>query len=618
MPPTDGTENSAIPSTVNNAASQTDTPKTIKRKGVATLSGKEARRARRAQDAKISSLAIVIGVIAGYGAVGFYLAIDWLTLFLFGADEKTLATGAKSLEWWHLLVAPVAAGLVVGQLLRFMDGNRAQGIPHVMEAAVLKEGRLPLRKGLMSAIITMISIGGGASTGREGPVVHLGATLAAVFTRYFNLNRESARTLLGCGAAAAVAASFNAPIAGVFFALEVVLGHYALGAFAPIVLSAVAGTLVARTHIGDLPVFSVGSYEITSMLEFPAFILLGVAAAILSAAFMQAMAWGEDWRDKVLPLPYWLQPAFGGLIIGAMALWHPEILGVGYEATVQAITGGYGLMIIVPLLILKTAAVVISITFRFGGGVFSPSIVMGALLGGAFGLVAADAAPALASSEGLYAIVGMGAVASAILGAPISTVLIVFELTGDYNVAIAVMVASATASLIVTYFKDGSLFHQQLRMRGIHLIGGRATHLLEGETVGDYMTHDFATMAPTATLKQACDLLPITLDSHFVVTDTDGSYQGTVSLARLPSISDLNEEAPIAPYVDWSTEAFPKSMKMGKALEMMEETGIDMMPVIAGNGIMTVVGVIHYRTIMKAYNRSLLFAKGADPHPQRD
>ena len=555
-------------------------------------------------------LAVVVGVTAGYGAIGFYYAIDSITILFFSTDEKSLATGAKQLADWQILIAPVIAGLIVGQLLRFQKDHKARGVPHVMEAAQLTSERMRLREGIMSALTAVISLGGGASAGREGPVVHLGASLASQMARYLKLTWEDARTLLGCGAAAAVAASFNAPIAGVFFALEVVLGHYALRAFAPTVLAAVAGTLVARAHIGDLPVFDVTDYSIRSYIEFPLFIVLGMISAGLAVSFAVLSMKAEQFRDRFLPLPYWIQPACGGVVLGGLGILHPEILGVGYETTLNAINGGYGISVLLTLLALKFLAVLLSLTSRFGGGIFSPSLVMGALLGGSFGLLIAGLSPTIASSEGLYAVVGMGAVTSAVLGAPISTILIVFELTGDYSVAVAVMVACAASNLTSSLISDGSFFHRQLRSRGIFLEYGRDTHLLGKETVSAFVDRDFFTLSDGMTVADAREMLLVDPTSRAMMINHSGAFLGFLSLDNLPMPSDGKEDEPANQFVDQTIPPLSGDTVIGQALTIFDTLPNSVLPVIKSQDDPTVLGLVHQNQLLKAHNRALKISLG--------
>jgi CIC family chloride channel protein len=370
---------------------------------------------------------------------------------------------------------PILGGLVVGLLVRYLQaGARPHGVADVMEAAVLCGGRIPLKEVIVAGFGAIISIGSGASVGREGPAVYIGASFASWLGQRLKLSRSLALTLLGCGLAAAVSVSFNAPIAGAFFALEVVIGHYALSAFVPVVIASVAGTIVARIHLGDYPAFILGDFQLTSFLELPAFALLGVVCAIVSVIFMRSIVFTQSvWKRTFVPT--WLCPAIGGAAVGRLALVLPEILGVGYEATDQALHGALPLWLLLALIGGKIAATSFSLGLGFVGGIFSPSLFIGAMTGGAFGLIAASVMPELSSSPGVYTIAGMGAVAGAVLGAPISTILIVFELTGSYEITIVVMVATALAVVVTGQMGARSFFHLQLLGRGLDLVESRTT-----------------------------------------------------------------------------------------------------------------------------------------------
>jgi CIC family chloride channel protein len=354
------------------------------------------KRFRRNDQLILSMLAVVIGVFSGLAAIGFRYAIDLVQRLFYGFGGEQVATLAAELPWWHLLLAPALGGLLVGLLIYFvMPGRRPQGVAQVIEASALKGGRMSLTTGLKAAVVSAASIGAGASVGREGPVVHLGASLGGWLAKQLHLGRSLSRTLLGCGVAAAVAASFNAPIAGSFFALEVVVGHYALSAFAPIVIASVTGTLVSRMHYGDFPAFILpDQWVIVSFWEFPAFALLGVVSAVAAIVFMRSVFYTEAVIAKV-PIPVWSRPAVAGLLIGVIAVGFPQVLGVGYEATDAALSALYPLWLLVALIVLKTAATAIALGGGFGGGVFSPSLFIGAMVGGSFGVIATQAFPVL-------------------------------------------------------------------------------------------------------------------------------------------------------------------------------------------------------------------------------
>ena len=418
-------------------------------------------------------LALVIGLGVAYAAILFRYLIGFAQLPWLGTMSERVVTAAQETHWLVILLAPAMGGFVIGILLeRFVPGRRAQGVADVIEARALHDSHMSTRAGLWSALIAALSIGCGASTGREGPVVHLGATLASAVEDLFKLPSSARRTLLAAGVAAAVSASFNAPIAGVLFACEVVLGHYAMSAFVPIVIASVSATVVARIHLGNFAAFIIPeNYQITSYLEFPAFALLGLTCAAVAIIFQSSLMVAE--RVAVsLRLPLWARPMIGGLMVGMIAIWFPHVLGVGYEATDMALNQQLPLHLLLLLLVMKTAATAISLASRFGGGIFSASIYLGAMAGGAFGLIAASAFPEVSSSHGLYAILGMGGVAAAMLGAPISTTVMVFELTGGYEVTIALLLTVSIANGLANAVHGESFFHWQLSTRGLFLKAG--------------------------------------------------------------------------------------------------------------------------------------------------
>ena len=291
-----------------------------------------------------------------------------------------------------------------------------------------------------------------------------------------------------------------------FFALEVVIGHYALNAFAPIVLASVSGAIVSRLHFGDFPAFIIPDHTIASFFELPAFALLGVASALMVIIFLKSIALVRNTTER-LRVPLWVRSAIAGCLVGLIALEFPEILGVGYGPTDSALKELMPLRLLILLVIFKTAATVISLGAGFGGGVFSPSLFIGAMLGGAFGIVATQVFPEHSTGHGAYALVGMGAVAGSILGAPISTILIVFELTGDYAVTVAVMVAVVIASVITQQTRARSFFRWQLDDRGIDLDGGPEGRLLGDIRAVDVMSTDYAAVPASAGMREVRERL---------------------------------------------------------------------------------------------------------------
>ena len=294
-------------------------------------------------------IALFLGVGVAYLAVAFRLSIGMFQYLWLGTTSEKVATAAMAMPWWVVLCAPAAGGALVGYILyRFMPGHRAHGVADVIEARAIRDCEISPAAGGWSVLLASISLGFGASAGREGPIVHLGATVASFIENYFQFTSGTRRILLACGVAAAVSASFNAPMAGVLFAHEVILAHYALSAFVPIVIASVAATLVARVHLGDYPAFFIPDYQITTYWEFPAFALLGVTCAAVAIAFETALMVTEkvSWKFEA---PIWARPIVGGFMVGGIALMFPQVLGVGYEATDAALNLQYPLWMMLAL-----------------------------------------------------------------------------------------------------------------------------------------------------------------------------------------------------------------------------------------------------------------------------
>jgi CIC family chloride channel protein len=513
------------------------------------------------------------------------------------------------------MLVTTGGGLIVGLMVRFlMPGRRPEGVADVVAASALRGGRIPLRNGLWAAAISAVSIGTGASVGREGPVVHLGATLSSFVAEKLHLGRALSRTLLGCGVATAVAASFNAPIAGVFFALEVVVGHYALSAFAPVVIASVTGTVLSRAYFGDYPAFIVPTGDIASFLEFPAFAMLGIVSAAIAIIFMRLIVLTSQAAART-GLPGWLRPAAGGLLIGAMAIELPHVLGVGYEATDMALNGQLTLTFLIVLLVAKIVATAIALGCGFGGGIFSPSLFIGAMTGGAFGILATSVFPDLSSGHAAYTLIGMGAVSGAVIGAPISTILIVFELTGNYAITVAVMVATVLASLITRYLFGHSFFSWQLHIQGISLEGAREQRLLQSFRVGEIMRDDFVVVNPADTMKTVRTQL---MKSHFgtiFVVDSGGILHGTITLGDLSDNAfDTSMDALLN--AQDVTHLHPLALDadddLGKAFRLMETGGEDHVPVVENHDTMILIGIIHQRDVMHAHSRAILSAREMD------
>lgn len=438
-------------------------------------------------------IALLVGIGAGFAAIAFRFGIEEFQSWLYMTnDVANLHTAAARLEWWWILLIPMAGGLTVGLILdRFTDDGRVRSVADVIEGAALYEGRVERRKGAASALASFITLSSGGSTGREGPVVHLAGMISTWMSRLIRADGITGRDLLGCAVAAAVSASFNAPIAGALFALEVVLRHFAVHAFAPIVIAAVAGTVINRSVYGDVTEFIIPNQNVLAFyIELPAFMIMGLLCGLVAVVFMRGIFWADAFGDRLQAhtgLPRYLRPMVAGTLLGGLAIFYPHIIGVGYETTSDALTGRLLMHEAVVFIVIKIIAVAITVAGRMGGGVFSPSLMVGALTGLAFGIVATGIFPDVSGEGTLYALAGMGAVSAAVLGAPISTTLIVFELTGDWQTGIAVMVSVSLSSAVASKLVHRSFFLSQLERRGVHLAAGPQAYLLGTFNVASVM-----------------------------------------------------------------------------------------------------------------------------------
>jgi len=562
---------------------------------------------------KLVGCAIAIGLLAGYGAVGFRMAISEIQTILYGFGSDDVVTKAGGLPWWQIMVAPIIGGLVVGVFLKYlMPGHRPRGVADVMEAVIVRKGKMKFFAGAGAMFVSAVSLGSGASSGREGPVVHFSAMIASQIGQRLRLPSKYYMTLIACGVASGVAASFNAPIAGMFFALEVVVGSLATQAFAPIVIASVIGTVISRIYIGDFPAFIIPHYSIVSLWEFPAIALLGAVCALVSLIFIWSITFSTKTIDR-FHIPDVLRPAAGGVVLGAMAILFPQIIGVGYEATDIALKGQYSLFLLLALIVVKIMAVGITIGSKFGGGFFSPSLFVGAMTGGAFGLIAAMAFPEMAASHGLYAIIGMSAVAASVLGAPISTILIVFELTGDYKISIAVMIAVSVATLITKHIIGRSIFQTQLLIRNVDVNEGRALRHLSFRQVRGIMDREFVEVPRDTSMAQLRRIVTNTNHDKFVVVEPETHlFIGRIDYSDLKTHLFGDEPGDHVTALDLvhaeNPVLFPDT-SLKSAISIIEKAGVEHIPVINRADDARLVGILHHNDLLNAYNAALLSAQ---------
>jgi chloride channel protein, CIC family len=406
------------------------------------------------------ALAIVVGVVAGLSAVLFTLAIELVSRRLFGLAPSRV----------RLFAIPPLVSLITGVLLvKVFPGVRGSGVPQTEAAYHLQAGVIPARVPIGKFITGVLCIGSGHSMGREGPSVQIGAGLASVIGRWLKLPPERVQDLVPIGAAGALAAAFNTPVAAVLFALEEIIGDMNAPLIGSTVVASVASVIVERSLLGNEPLFHVPTYHLVHPAELGAYAALGVFGGLISALFCKGLLGA---RQLFLRLPVrtrGLQPAIGGLIIGLMLLYSPSVMGVGYEYVDQALNGGLLLKTMLLFCFLKLGATIVSYSSGNAGGIFAPSLYIGAMAGGAVGLLVHRFAPFPTADAGAYALVGMGTLFAGVIRAPMTSVFMIFEITQDYQILVPLMVANLLSFVISRHYQAVPVYHALLQQDGIHL-----------------------------------------------------------------------------------------------------------------------------------------------------
>jgi CIC family chloride channel protein len=483
------------------------------------------------------ALALAVGASAGVGAIVFRYLILWFTLLFSGHDDPSAAGHAAhpllpALGSWFMVLAPVAGGLLYGPLIHwFAREARGHGVPEVMLAVAERCGRIAPRVAVIKSLASAICIGSGGSVGREGPIVQIGSALGSAVGQALRVSESRLRLLVAAGAAAGIAATFNAPIAGVIFALELILRDFEAQSFGVVVLASVVSSVIGRAAFGSAAFLSLPPFELASLWEYVLYAGLGLVAALVGVAFIRVLYGIEDVSDRLWRGPEWLRPAAGGIVLGLVLLALPELYGVGYPVLESAIQGQHVVVFLLVLLAGKMLATSLTIGIGGSGGVFAPSLFMGAMLGTAYGRVMHAAMPGIVGPAGAYGLVGMGAVFAAASRAPITAVIIIFELTGEYHIILPLMFSIALAAGISTLLSRDTIYTLKLRRRGIDIMRGRSANLMELLTVGEAMRPVPEPLREDQPLNEVVARFTGEARDALPVVDATGCYRGSV-LAR--------------------------------------------------------------------------------------
>lgn len=539
-------------------------------------------------------MAIAVGVGTGFVVVLFVRSVAWVKAFCFNSDIAHTP--------WVIFI-PVVGGLFVGPWITFLAPEaKGHGIPEILKANALRGGKIRPIVVLYKAVASIVSIGSGFSVGREGPIAQIGAAFGSAFGQLLKLPATRLKNLVACGVAAGIAGVFNTPIAGVMFASEVILRDFGANALNTIVVAAVASSIISRIFLGDYPSFNVPAYGLHDPAEIFLYFGLGVMAALTAVVFMivleQSEARFEKWR-----FPEWLKPACGGLMIGCLGYLFPQIFGSGLATIEDALHGNLTLTVLVALILVKILATSISLGAGSSGGVFAPLLFIGAVLGGAFGkFVAAHYFVPIAPS-GAYALVGMASVFAAAARAPITSILIVFELTGSYGMILPIMVAVVTATSISEFILKDSIYLRKLKRKGIDIKSFEETRFLEGLKVADAITQDYKTIPQQALVTELVDDMARDLSKIIFVLDQKGKIYGIIRPADLNEVllmeggRLLNAYDVATPIKDYS---FPDE-PLSEAARIMSQHHLTVLPVVDYLDTSKIMGVLKSEDVFRVY-----------------
>lgn len=538
----------------------------------------------RESDGGLLALALAVGAGAAGLAIVFRSLINLFTELLSGHEDYAAVPGADNhwVPWlgrFFVLLSPVLAGLLYGPLVRaFAPEARGHGVPEVMYAVAQHGGRIRPQVAGVKALASALCIGGGGSVGREGPIVQIGSAFGSTLGGVVRLSEARLRVLVACGAAGGIAATFNAPLAGVFFAMELILSDFAAQAFGMVVLASVTSSAIARAALGDDPFLSLPSFALAHQWEYGLVALLGVLAGLVGVGFTRVLYAIEDGCDRIWRGPEWARPAVGGLALGVLLLALPQMYGVGYPVLGNAVDGRYALGFLLLLLVGKMVATSLTIGVGGSGGVFAPSLFIGAMLGAAFGTVAAQLSGGGVSQVGAYALLGMGGVFAGSARAPITAVLILFELTGEYSIILPLMVTIVIATGLSHAISGDTIYTLKLRRRGIDL--ARPERIRATRRVTDVMLPVPAPVREGEHLRDVAARLAGSGTGVLPVVDGEGAFVGSVTArAVAEQLADGGHDAdPVSLVTAWPVRLRTDDT-LDEGLAALERSGAAGVPV---------------------------------------
>ncbi len=555
-------------------------------------------------------LAVVVGLATSLGAVGFIRLIEYFNSLFFGMTDEFLTetVGERGFKYWFPLI-PMLGGLIVGPIVyKFAKEAKGHGVPEVMNAVARLGGIIRPRVAIAKTIASAICIGSGGSAGREGPIVQIGSAIGSTIGQMFRMSGDRVKILVGCGAAAGITSVFNAPIAGVIFSLEIILGDFAIKTFSPVIISSVVASVVTRSIMGNHPAFDIPSYALVSAWEIPLYIVMGVIIGGYGVSFTWILDYIEDFFDDLKISPY-IKPAIGGLLLGCLAIFYPQVLADGYETIKLTLYGEIGVTLLLVLVFLKMLATCLTLGSGNSGGIFAPSLFMGAVAGGAYGYLVSYLFPGVTASPGAYALVGMAGMVAATTHAPMTAMLIIFEMTTDYRIILPLMLTVVISALVAGKLFEHSIYTIKLAKRGIDIRGGKDINVLKSHEVREIMNENFVSLHPSTPLAEIFKKIENTNESYFVVQDDKGILKGVISFQDIRSVLSQHSLDYLVIAQDLlkpHTDLLYFDDDLEKAYKLFNLKDLKMLPVVNEYESNKVIGVIRKEALIAYYNRQLI------------
>ena len=557
------------------------------------------------ETAVLITTSILVGLGGGFGAVVFRWLIATFRQMAFGPVRESLSFLGR----YSVVPIPALGGLLLGPMIYYLAREaKGHGVPEVMEAVALRGGRIRPIVAVVKALASSLCIGTGGSVGREGPIVQIGSALGSTMGQIFRFSDERIRNLVACGAAAGIAATFNAPIAGVFFALEIILGEFSVGYFSSVVLSSVMASVIGRIFFGDVPAFPIPPYAPAAPIELPLYAALGLLAAVVGVAFVRTLYGLEDIFDS-WHFPEMFKPVAGGVLVGIVGAFFPQVFGVGYETIEQALYTRLPWTLLLILAFMKILATSITLGSGGSGGVFAPSLFIGAMLGGAYGLLVHSWMPGGTAAPGAYALVGMAAVFSAAARAPITAIVILFEMTRDYRIILPLMLATVISTVVASLIDRENIYTWKLKRRGVDLRAGKDVNLMKAIKVEDAMTplSRLVTVTPDMPLRDLARLFDATHHHGFAVVNSAGELYGVVTLADLErAVNSGRLDGKVADICTTNVRVTFPDETLEDALRHFGALDVGRIPVVSRANPKRLVGLLRRSDIIRAYSRAAL------------